>query len=42
MAIAKIILTVAPANTIAILLGMLALEKDPSSSERSSSPSKLL
>ena len=36
---AKIILTNPPAATTAILLGMLAMLKEPSSSERSSSPS---
>ena len=37
--IAKTIFTIAPAATIAILFGILALLKEPSSSERSSSPS---
>ena len=38
---AKIIFTTPPANTIAILLGIEALLKEPSFSERSSSPSIL-
>ena len=39
--IPNIILTVAPAATIAILFGILAFEKDPDSSDLSSSPSIL-
>ena len=38
---AKTIFTIAPANTIAILFGILALEKEPSFSDCSSSPSIL-
>ena len=42
MIIAKMILTVAPAITMAILFGILAFEKDLSSSDAWSSPSMLL